>query len=272
MMRRREIDAAVGAAYPPRLEELEELPLDAAERELIAAIVAEPQEVQVNCPGSCAEPVRSARAVNGNRFRQIRRRYGGLCAAGAVTIAAFFGVVNFGGDRGGAPAPAFGAELVRLAKASPLVLLDAPGWHVAYAAEGSKVKGVMHFFYDGSPTIGSAAGENPPAIGERSAKLRWRVGRLTERMYGRGEYPALAFIGTPLLHGRALVFHIKGHPGHFDVTATWEDHGRVLAFRSTAPDLVTFKQRLSALRRVGATAWLSALPSSGVQAVGQNAR
>jgi hypothetical protein len=139
---------------------------------------------------------------------------------------------------------------VRVAKASPLVLLDAPGWRVEGIAEVTPRKGEMRFAYGGK-----TASADP----RHRAELRWHAGRVTNRMLAR-----LAGLtvetATPVLGTQVLALHSSGRPKHRRIAAIWQDAGKVMVFRSTVPDLETFKVRLGALRRVGASAWLSSLP------------
>jgi hypothetical protein len=249
-MSKRDIDAAVAAAHRPSPAAIEAMPLSAAEAELVADIVAQPQEAVADAP-----PARRPRIV---------RRSFGLVATGALAAAVFLVAIATGGGPGGSPPPAFAAKLVRLAKASPLVLLDAPGWHVADAG-GSAAGGTMYFFHP-RPAGGAGGTERPPPPSRpETAELRWRSGRLTSREVDRWG-AALMTVNPTVPHGRLLAIHSRHRAGHLMRTAVWEDHGRVIYFRSAAPDLATFKYRLNSLRRVGTTAWLSALPPSVVRA------
>jgi len=282
-MRKREIDAAVSAAYPPSPEKIELMPLDAAEQDLIAAIVAEPHEDPLVADAGSASSGRAATvpahsSVSAWRARTSRRLAISLTTAVAAVVVFLVAIVSISGPTG-APAPAFGAPLLRMAKASPLVLLDAPGWHVSYATDGSVVRGgsarrgEMRFFYDGPPEGPTGPGKGALASGQRGAELRWHAGRVTERALRHLGYPRLLASGSAAVlqtDRHFVLFRVKGPRGNRDVTAIWEDHRRMLAFRSTVPDLPTFKHRLAALRRVGTTDWLSALPPSVVKAANGN--
>lgn len=277
-MRKRDIDAAVSAAYHPSPEEIELMPLDAAEQELVAAIVAETQETSPERFATAAGSDSSGRAARASAWRaRVSRRYVGPLTVAVAALAVFLVAIASDGNPTGSPAPAFGAPLLRMAKASPLVLLDAPGWHVAYATDGSVVKGgsaregEMRFFYNGPPEGPTGPGMGPLAAGQRGAELRWRAGRMTERALRHWGFPILLATGSAaVLHTHLVYFRSRGPQGNRDVTAMWEDHGRVLAFRSTVPNLPTFKHRLADLRRVGTADWLSALPPSVVNAASRN--
>src|SRR4029077_15986426 len=110
VMRKQNIDRGLASAYPLSRETIEELALGDADRELIASIVAGPRESPASRGGS----------------RKVAR-YAGLFAAGAVACGLLLAVVGTGGGHVGAPAPAYGAELLRLAKISPHILLQEPG-------------------------------------------------------------------------------------------------------------------------------------------------
>jgi hypothetical protein len=229
----REIENALTAANPITRAEAGRLPLGDADAELLHEILAVPQ------------PRRGATRPGAMRTRS-RRRYVALAAAAAAIVAVLLTVT--GGGESGKPEPAFAAELVRFAERSPLVLMDEPGWRVTYADEQSGVEGEMRF--------------------ERAAaetELNWRAGSL--RSWIRDRSGDAAFVTRVGVLGEpARVFEYRGTPGGREFTALWKDRGRVLEFRSTAPDAASFKSRLASLRRVDATTWLTALPASVVKA------
>jgi hypothetical protein len=237
-MNTREIDTALAAANPVSRATVAELPLDAAEQELLQAIVAEPR-----------------RTPDNRRARPRRPRRRQLALVGAVLAAAglFLAVVGTG-DRTDGPESAFGAELVRFAESSPLLLLDAPGWTVDYADEQTAREGEMRF------TDGATG----------AADLNWRPRPLTEWVRDRAA-SASRSTTAPVLGTTAKVFQYEGgSPGNRDVTALWVEQGRVLEFRSQVAGLAAFKERLASLRRVDAETWLSALPASVVKAANRD--
>ena len=167
-----------------------------------------------------------------------------------VAAAGLFLAVVGTGDRHDGPESAFGAELVRFAESSPLVLLQAPGWTVDYADEQSAREGEMRF-------VDGATG---------AADLNWRPGPMRPWVRDRAA-SATRITTAPVLGTTAKVFQYEGgSPGDRDVTALWVDHGRVLEFRSQVTGLAAFKERLASLSRVDADTWLSALPASVVKA------
>jgi hypothetical protein len=232
------------AVYPLSRAEIEDLPLADAEGELLDAIVAAAPE---SVPGRGWSP--------SGRKRRLTGYAAGLAfvATAAVALLVIAGGTSTGG--GGTP-PAFGAGLVRVAKTSPLVLLDAPGWHVEDLADVTPSRGEMRF------THGVEAAGDP----RHRAELRWHAGRVTPRMLA-SLGPALETT-APVLDTRVLALHSSGGPEHRHMVAIWQDAGRVMTFRSTVPDLATFRERLGALRRVGPTHWLRSLPRKLTQGAG----
>jgi hypothetical protein len=110
-MSKREIEAAVAAANPVERAALGGERLVDAEQDLIAAIAAEPRRV--------LEPAPSYR-----RRRPLAVRAAPLAVAAAAV--ALFVAIGTGGGPGTAPQSALGAELARLAKASPIIVVQRP--------------------------------------------------------------------------------------------------------------------------------------------------
>jgi hypothetical protein len=225
------IDTALGAANPLPDRQLRELPVEAAERELMLAVRREGRP-------SSAEVPRRRWALRLPRL-----------ATGAVALAAIVAaiVIVLGGGYGGTGTPAYGAGLVRLAKASPLVLLDAPGWRVQSVGERPRGHGAMRF-------------RKGAGGGVQTAELRWRPGSVDSLPQARAQRPTIALAGLSV---RALVT-IYGFEGGRTrkLVAAWSDHGRLLEFSSTGSSLADFGRQLNSLRRVGTTSWLDALPPS----------
>lgn len=227
------IDAALAAANPLPDEQLRELPLGDAERELMLA-------VRGATPPYEAESPRRRRAL---RLPRLVPRI----ATGAVALAAVAAAIVFAtGGYGGSGTPAYGAGLVRLAKASPLVLLDQPGWRVESIGEPSARRGVMRF------RKGSGAG-GP------SATLRWHPGSLDSLPQPQSRRPTVVMLALSV---RAVVIIHGFEAGRSrKLVAAWEDHGRLLEFSSADVSLAEFEAQLNSLRRVGAGSWLDALPA-----------
>lgn len=225
----RNIDAALAAANPLPDRQLRELPLEAAERELMLAVRSEGR-------ARIAESPRRRWAL---RFPRL--------ATGAVALAAIIAavVIVLGGGYGGAGSPAYAAGLVRLAKASPLVLLDAPGWRVQSVGERPRGHGVMRF-------------RKGAGGGVQTAELRWRPGSVDSLPQARAQRPTIALAGLSV-RARVTIYGFEGGRTR-KLVAAWSDHGRLLEFSSTGSSLTAFGRQLNSLRRVGATSWLDALP------------
>ena len=267
-MKAREIERALGAANPVGRRALPQLPPGPELDELLAEITAEPSEAGF-------EPMRPAPPQ-----RRGRPRYLLGIAGAAVAVAILLVVIGGSGGSTQPPARAYGAELVRFAQASPLLLLEAPGWEVAYADEEAAEEGELRFQH-GSESIptehasqaanGEITGILPAATRQRQAELSWRGGSLAGWVKDRAA-SAEARTTAPVLGTTAKVFQYEGgSPGDLDVTALWLDQDRVLEFRSEVPTMAAFKQRLASLRRVSPNAWLDAMPASVVKAADHGA-
>lgn len=186
-----------------------------------------------------------ARATRRRRLRPRLALSSALASVAALAVLAATGI--FSGGSG----TAWGAELVHFAEASPLVLLDSPGWKVTYADEGSDSYGEMHF---SGPTSGS------------EAQLRWNAGQLSGWSSDRAASAAV-ITTAPVLGTTATVYeYTGGHPGAQDITSLWVYDNRVLEFRAGAADIPAFEALLASLRAVDVDTWLSALPASAVTA------
>lgn len=239
-MRNRDIDRGLSGAYPLSRVAIEELPLDAADRELVAAIVAEPGEVSVAAP----EPRRRPR---------VPRRYMGLATAGAIAGTIFLGVFGTGGGSPGTPAPAYGAELLRLAKISPHILLDPSNWRVAVTESLKALEGWTDFQH--GATIRD---DLPPG---QLARFRWHSISLEQRERQVLSHGA-EMVGTaPVLDTTAQVYTFPRRTHGLTVaTALWSQSGRAFEFRTSVPSLPAFESRLADLERVDKDTWLAALP------------
>jgi len=189
-----------------------------------------------------------------------RRQHGGgvrmalsLLALAGLLVGILVSVVFAGRSE-----TAWGAQLVRFANASPLVLLERAGWRVDYVNEDSAQEGEMHYTTGRVPTNPSAEDFNTDAA------LFWRVGPLSHWLADRADSADLS-TSAPVLGTRAHVYQYSGgRPGHQDITALWEYEGHVLEFRAGAPSIAAFKSLLASLRHVDVDSWLSALPASVV--------
>jgi hypothetical protein len=240
-MSKQDIDRGLSGAYPLSRAAIEELPLDAADRELVAAIVAEPGEASVvAAPGPRRRP-------------RVPRRYLGLATAGAVAATVFLGVFGTGGGSPGAPAPAYGAELLRLAKISPHILLDPANWRVAVTESLKALEGWTDFQH--GATIRN---DLPPG---QLAKFRWHSLSLEKRERQVLSHGAEMAGTAPVLDTTAQVYTFPRRTQGLTVaTALWSQSGGAFEFRTSVPSLPAFERRLADLERVDKDTWLAALP------------
>jgi hypothetical protein len=247
-----DFDALVASANPLDATHAAALPVSDAQDELCRALLAEDPAANVG----------EARAPR-PRWRFVLPR---LALAVAVVFAGSMAVLSLGksGDEGGGTV--WAAELVRLAEASPLVLLDAPGWQVIYADEESADVGELHFSLGPPPpTPASIDGMKHVDVSTKQAALNWRPDPLSEWTRDRA---ASAKVRTtaPVLGATARVYQYDGgKPGHQDITALWRYDDRVLEFRAGAADIASFKVLLAALKKVDVDMWLMAMPASVVK-------
>jgi hypothetical protein len=247
------------------------LPADVAralalpDTELMEAITAQPRAAAPRAPRSRAA-----------------RRLGvavALACAVAIALATLPSSSGPGAGTPGAPPPVWGAELVRFAEASPLVLLGVPDWRVDYADESSATEGEMRFLQGDKPApdsqqlVVTEGRPVPQAVIEdarRHAQLHWRAGTIGTWKRDRAN-DAAVHTTAPVLGTTADVYEYRAAgqfreiPDYHDITALWKDDARVMEFRWAAPSMDAFKTLLAGLRRVDTNAWLSAMPASVVK-------
>ena len=198
-MKTREIEKALGAANPVVRDRLDGLDLEAMEADLL---------VDLEAGVSALLELEAARP----RLRRPRRFAIALgSAALAVALAAVLILTGGGSNR---PARAYGAELVRFAESTPLLLLEGPGWRVqnvteegqgTYMPRSSRGTGSMEFVtgkpipYEsvritcarevmsktGKFPVCKAERESgmfPPAVRQRRVELRWFHGSLKDSL------------------------------------------------------------------------------------------
>lgn len=254
-----DLDALLASANPLDAARAADLPLADAENALCLALLAD--AAAASDPGASNVPAVAPRAPR-SRWRLVPR----LALAVVVVFAGLMGVLSLGksGDEGGGTV--WAAELVRLAEASPLVLLDAPGWRVIYADEESEEVGELHFSLGPPPPAPASIDATKRVdVSTKQAALNWRPGPLSEWTRDRA---ASAKVRTtaPVLGTTARVYQYDGgRPGHQDITALWRYDDRVLEFRAGAADIASFKVLLASLRKVDVDTWLLAMPDSVVK-------
>jgi hypothetical protein len=249
MTSERDIDAEIKAVNPAELTEVERLRLEAAKDDLFCAIVSDSGEPEPKSGGR-----RRWRPGFGTRRRGLALG-AAMCAAGAAALL----LLAIGLGSAGAPSKALGAPLERLAKVSPHVILDAPGWRAEAGFEVGGESGSIHYHQAAGPTWARQLGGRLKIAAVESAQLDWRVAATASP--ARPNSKAVA-IGTSIALDSSARIYSRAIPGSPDRTfyAVWVQSGRELQFSSTTPSRESFERRLSALRTVDEAAWLATLP------------
>jgi hypothetical protein len=279
-MNAREFERALAAA--DRLgrhgrEQVGRLDFEAMEADLLADVEDEPD---------AAAPFGS---------RRPRRRPPRLALAGAaIAIAVAIAVVTVLAGGGSEPSSrAYGAELVRFAESTPLLLLEGPDWRVQHVDQEKSregPEGSMEFItgkpipYGSTRSTGNIEagqrvyGLQPPAVRHRKVNLRWRSLRqedlataIADRrayLHGHGKhFVRLPVLGTTaFVDTRAEIFLNQGGPGDREMIALWSEGGDLLELQASVPDQAAFEERLDWLTRVDAQTWLEAMPAAVVKA------
>ncbi len=224
----------------------------------------------------------------------------------AVAVAVTILLLSGGGDTE-SPTPAYGAELVRFAESTPLLLLEGPGWRVQNVDEYSNGEGQLEFVtgkpipsesirVTGNDETGQReSGMFPAAVRQRRVELSWLDGSLrsvlkgwkrrperTELLpHGRlkmshwvavGRWTTVPVLGTTAyVNTRAGVFVNQRGPGNRQMKAIWREDGHVLEMNAAVPDLAAFKERLGWLHKVDSQTWLDAMPAKVIKAANHEA-
>lgn len=280
-MKAREVDRQLRDEDRFSEREMERLELGPATAALAAALVAEPAEP------AAAEPASPPLPGAGHRRR-------GLLGAAGLAAAAVVAAVLLAGGSSRSPAPAYGAELVRFAESTPLLLLEGPGWRVQDVTQYRNregLEGSMEFVtgrpvpyesvrMSGTPSRPRQSGMLPPAVRQRRVDLSWSHRDLS------GEIEAVRRLAHP--HGRRVIelpvlettatvdtraeFYVnQGGPGNRQMVALWSEGGYTLRMNAAVPDLSAFEERLDWLTKVDPQTWLDAMPAKVVKAAGHDA-
>jgi len=281
-MRAQNLERNLKEANPFPPEMVAALELGAAETELGKAVVAGPASAGDGLP------VRGGRARRSRRGRRLAALAGALAAIAAAIVL----LLSSGGQEG--PSRAYAAELVRFAEASPLLLLEEPGWRVQNANEERRragIEGSMEFVtgppipyesirVSGTPEAQRASGMLPPSVRQRRVELWWRHGSLVQEVenHRRSLHPhGQRWVELPVLDTtaevdtRAEFFVNQGGPGDRQMVALWSEGGYLLELRAAVPDLSAFEERLGWLTRVDSQSWLEAMPAKVVKAADHDA-
>ncbi len=297
-MRPGEIDRELREADPASERRMAWLELGPAEAALGEEIVTASTDDE-RSPGGARAATSATQSTGGSELLhgvampwpgpgRRRRRLFGL--AGLAAVAAAVVVLPLvGGGASESPSKAYGADLVRFAEASPLLLLEAPGWRVQNANDERRregVEGSIEFVtgkpipyesitYLGDPQRPREKGMFPPRTRQRRVELFWHQGSLAQWVgMARGslhphgqrwvELPVLDT--TAKVDTRAEFFVNQGGPGNRQMVAFWKEGDYVLELRAAVPDQAAFEERLAWLKKVDLDAWLEAMPPKVVKA------
>jgi hypothetical protein len=276
-MNTREIAMALAAADPVDRGRLDGLDLEAMEAELLADLDGEQPAPAQPGTGTPRRPHRGRRLA---------------FALGAATLAAAVAVLVVLPGSSDQPSRAYGAELVRFAESTPLLLLEGPGWRVQNVYQQGNGEGSMEFvtgkpvpyetiWITGNDETGQRqSGMFPAAVRQRKVDLAWRPGTLESSLstargmphpHGRRWTKAPVLGTTADVDTRAEFFVNQGGPGNRQMTAFWSEGGNVLELRAAVRDLAAFEERLDWLSRVDSQTWLDAMPEKVVKAADHDA-
>jgi hypothetical protein len=286
-MSTRELKRLLAAADPVDRARLERLDFAAMEGELTADLEG---SWPVADPGQATE-LRVADA--GLLPRPHRRRPRNLALAGgaaALALVIALVIILAGGSGGsGGPAPAYGADLVRFAESSPLLLLEGPDWRVQHVSQSRTPEGTdgsMEFVtgkaipYESIEITGNEKEEreqgiDPPTVRQRRVELSWRhesLAQAVEMQRGSLHPHGQRWVKLPVLDTTAVVdtraefYANQGGPGNREMAAFWSEGGWTLSLRAAVKDQAAFEERLGWLTKVSSQEWLEAMPAAVVKA------
>jgi hypothetical protein len=287
-MSARELRRLLAAADPVDRERLERLDFAAMEADLAADLEG---SWPVADPGRATE-IRAADAGLVPRPRGRRPRNLALAAGGAALAVVVALVIVLAGGGSGPSSRAYGAELIRFAESSPLLLLEEPGWRVQHVSQTKTREGTdgsMEFVtgkaipYEtieihGGEKRETETGMSPPSVRQRRVELSWRdesVESLKEAVERQGyslhphghhwvKLPVLDT--TAAVDTRAEFFANQGGPGDRTMIAFWAEGGRTLSLKAAVPNQAAFEERLGWLTKVDSQEWLEAMPPAVVKA------
>jgi hypothetical protein len=287
-MNTEKIERELRAANPVGKPTLSALDLAASEVALEEAILSE-----ITVAGE------SNASDSGSRRRRSARLLTASGVAAAVAAALF---LLLGGAGTQPTPPAYGAQLVRFAESTPLLLLEGPGWRVenvyqagqgVYMPRSSRGTGSMEFVtgseipYDSVRIVahGTVSDMPPKTVRQRKVELSWRRGKLEFPGAPLAQFPgapAIRPVRAPVLDTTALVntraeriytrsegkTHVisLGGPGDRQMVAIWREDGLLLELRAWVSNLADFEERLGWVAKVDSSTWLDAMPPSVVKA------
>jgi hypothetical protein len=297
-MNAREAMRLLAAADPVanERERLDRLDFEAMEADLLADIEARSTSVSNGLTQVDRGTGGLTQVDRGARLRRRRPLVLALCGAAVAVIAAL--VLLLAGEGSGRPSAAYGAEQIAFAEATPLLLLDGPGWRVQNVTESKTKEGTegQMEFVTGKPipygvmkiTGNTEEGQHveglqPAGTRQRKVELRWRSEaeeslaqaianrRAYYHAHGR-HFIRLPVLGTsPFVDTRTEVFENQGGPGDREMLALWGEGGFLLELRAAVPDQAGMEERLGWVTKVDSQAWLDAMPAKVVKAADHEA-
>ncbi len=284
-MTSQDLDRRLAAAYPVDRGRIGRLDIESWEADLLTDLDAWPSTPATPTPR-----------------RPLLRRRPAVAVVGGILALALVAAVMLAGGGGGHPSRAYGAQLIRFAESTPLLLLEGPGWGVRDVDQRLGGEGNIEFTraspdpHPGEPLMTRSDVKHhitpEPVIERRQRvvtmvwldarkyKIVWRDGNLTTSFYDeylgrwvRGHEPGRWFrttipaLGvTAYVDPRAESAPIQGGPGDRLMVAIWKEGDHLIELRASAPDLAGFRERLGWLHRVDAEEWLDAMPAKVVKA------
>jgi len=203
----------------------------------------------------------------------------------AAVLLATLALAGFGA--GGGPDGAVAAKPASPTGASPLLLLEGPGWRVQNTEEDRSREGVNGSieFVTGKPIPYESikitgpnkhpreSGMFPPKVRQRRVELTWRPGSLKETIawihrlphpHGREVLHLPVLDTTAYVDTRDEFYSNQGGPGNRQMIALWSEGGDVFELRAAVPDLPAFEERLGWLTKVDPQSFLEAMPAKVV--------
>lgn len=293
-MTTKEIDRQLREADPASERRMASLELGPAEAALAQGIVAETSDH----PTPEAEAPQWRGGARSSRFGLA-----GLMVAAIAAVAVAVVVLALGGGKSGSPSLAgssrvYGAELVRFAETTPLLLLEGPGWRVqdlyeSETREGTEgsiefvtgkaippetINGPTVELKRGGQVVGIASA-TPESVRQRKVELTWshrslgetiKFTHVDDQAQGRHWTKAPVLGTTALINTQATVYPTHNDRGR-QMVGYWSEDGLLLELRASVPDLPAFEERLGWVTKVDARTWLDAMPAKVVKAADHDA-
>jgi hypothetical protein len=273
----REAERLLAAADPVAAQRLDGLDFEAMEADLLADV-----------EGGRAALLEVEPAARSHRRRPLVLALGTAMLAAALAL-----FLVFGNGGSGRPTKAYGAELIRFAESTPLLLLEGPDWRVQEVTANKTregTEGQMEFVTGRAVPWGSilitgneeegevAHGLQPPAIRQRLVHLNWRelgqesLGTAIEYERGRPHPHGRRFVHLPVtdttafVDTRAGIYVNQGGRGDREMVALWSEGDYLLQMTAAVPNLAAFEERLDWVTKVDSQTWLEAMPAKVVKA------